>query len=847
MILSKDFQETIHAAIYLAVHELNHQYLTSEHILFCSLDNKKIIKILENLNIDIIGIRNSLYQFLQYDLYDLTNKNLEKTNIVRLKFTDHLINFFERLIIRKKSNEKNNTSREIEIEDFIIEVMLDYESYSYYFLKKFNIVLDELLIIIENNKEPKESPVEKEENLGHFGENSIFNNSKKYNKINDLYLSEQRAYNQKKQDDNYNYFSNFSSQNNFNSGNLFGPHNNNSFMNNIDNYKNPKSSILETYCLNFNLSAKNGKIDPIFDREEEVKSLLKALYCRRKGNALLIGDSGVGKTAIVEYLAQKIANGDTDVPKRLRNTIIYSLDLNSLISGTRYRGDLEERMKLLMNDIKSSKQKIILLIDEIHSVIGTGSTNNGTLDIGNILKPYLARSMIYCIGATTRKEFTQYLIKDKAFIRRFQVLFINEPSIDSAYKMISGIIYKYEEYHNVKYTKDAIKASILLSKRYMPEKHLPDVALDVIDYTGSSKSILFEQKGNIIDKKENNEIIITKKEIEDTISEIVKLPKDHISSSSFAKYIIGLKSFLNEKIIGQNEAVDIIYNSIVTNKSQFFNQDEKTKPTASYIFYGPTGVGKTEMSIQLASYLDMKFIRIDMSEFSESHSVSKLFGAPPGYVGFEQSGILTEQVIKNPYSVILFDEIEKAHPNLMNSLLQILDYGNLTDNFGQKVNFSNCIIICTTNSGSRSMSKIIPGFDSNGKNEMSFRELESFFSPEFRNRFSSIIHFKQLNKESILKIINSKLSEISDKLKHKNIELCIDSKINNFIAENRYKSDMGARIIDRIIEDEITSKISNLFFEHKISKKHKQIKKVFLSLLENYKENEKNSILVELS
>ena len=831
MILSQNLQEVINAAIYLAVNELNHQYLTCEHILFCALDNKNVLKFMNHFMVNTLQLRNKLYQFLQYDLYDLTNKNFTAGRILTLRFTDHLIVLFERLIINFKHHDKNK--REIDVIDFILEILLDHESYSSYFLKKFNLnasLVKDYLI----NEAANDDLNFNESDKSHIDLFNIKKNSIPGSKNANAPMFDSKT----NPNSNYDFFGNIGSTSN-NPSSSSGGFNTSGGPNFIpgaapigDKFEEPKernkNSFLENYCTNFNQKAASNKIDPVFDRKEEIELLLKALYCRRKGNALFVGDSGVGKTAIIEYLAQKIVNKDIDVPNKFKQAIIYSLDLNSLISGTRYRGDLEERLKGLMNEIEYSKDLIILFIDEIHTVIGTGSTNNGTLDIGNILKPYLARGVIYCIGATTRKEFIQFLSKDKAFLRRFQIIYINEPSEQSAKKMIEGIIEKYATYHNVTYSKNSIEAAVRLSKRYIKERQLPDVALDIIDFAGSSASISDENSIRLDVNHVKNKSVITRKDIETVISQIAKIPLQQISSSG-AKHILGLEEVLRQSIVGQNEAIAEVCKSIIINKAGLHDK-ECTKPIASYIFYGPTGVGKTELTKQLANALSMHMIRIDMSEYSEAHSVSKLFGAPPGYVGYDQNGFLTEQVLKNPYAVILFDEIEKAHKSVHNNLLQILDYGNITDNFGQKVNFNHCIVICTTNTAARSMDKITPGFDSFGNHEISLRELEEMFSPEFRNRFSAIVRFKHLENDVVHKIIDRELDKIKNYCKTKQVSLTIDAAVRDYILTKGYDKKMGARMIDRIIASEIKQSLAEIFLRKISSSSSKNSAKIDIKI-----------------
>jgi ATP-dependent Clp protease ATP-binding subunit ClpA len=415
--------------------------------------------------------------------------------------------------------------------------------------------------------------------------------------------------------------------------------------------------------------------------------------------------------------------------------------------------------------------------------------------------------MIYCIGATTRKEFSLYLSKDKAFLRRFQMIVVNEPSEADACKMICGIIKNYESFHKVTYSKNSIETAVKLSKRYIVERQLPDVALDVIDFAGSIMSINNECKNT-------KSSVVNSKDIESVVISLANLPSKGIYGNEMRK-ILSLETELKAKIMGQDKAIKQICSSIIINKSGL-NCEDSNKPIASYIFYGPTGVGKTEISIQLSKIMTMNLLRIDMSEYSEAHSVSKLLGSPPGYVGFDQSGILSEEIIKNPYTVILFDEIEKSHPTIHSSLLQILDYGFITDNFGRKINFSNTIIICTTNTASKSMDKITPGFGSIENNSIIERELEEVFSPEFRNRFSAIIRFNHLEKDSIKQIIDKELSKIKSLFTKKHIEFSIDEAVLNFIIEKGYSRGMGARPIERVINDEIKIKLVDVFMQNSI-------------------------------
>ena len=786
MILSKNFQDIIYQSIIFVITQLNHQYLTPEHLLFCALDDKSVMDLMLNQMVDLKQLKGKLFHFLQHDLSDLSNKNANDNSAfgknVALKFTSHLVVLLERSIIHSCDARKEVIS----INDFLLEMIMDYDSHGGFFLRNANMIPMEL---VRYNNYMRD--VEDIKNFNNLNSSNIAN----------IYSPHQ-----------FPNIQNNSLNNNVGKKNSTGAPNEKTYdflMGesfdrgvNSHNIKDKKNSVLEQFCVNFNTKAIQNKIDPVFSREKEFDMIIKSLCCRRKGNCLLVGESGVGKTAIIEYLAQKTVNNDKEIPQKFKNAIVYSLDLNSLISGTRYRGDLEERLKNIMVEIENSKTTIILFVDEIHTVIGTGSTNNGTFDIGNILKPYLARGVIYCIGATTRKEFSQYLSKDKAFLRRFQLIYINEPSEGDARRMIKGIIKNYENYHKVLYSENAINAAVKLSKRYILERQLPDVALDVIDFAGSIVALNRESGSG-------RTATINTRDIENVIVSLANLPNKRICDNE-VKRILSLESDLKAKIIGQDDVIKKVCSSILVHKAGLHAEDSN-KPMASYIFYGSTGVGKTELAIQLAKLMNMNLLRIDMSEYSEAHSLSKLFGSPPGYVGFDQSGLLSEEIIKNPYTVVLFDEIEKSHNMIHNSLLQILDYGFITDNFGRKVNFSNTIIICTTNTASESMDKITPGFGHKGNDAIIERELEAMFSPEFRNRFSAIIRFNHLDKKVIEKIIDRELGFINKLFRKKNIGFEVSTDVKNLIMEKSYNRSMGARPIDRTINEEIKVKLADVF------------------------------------
>lgn len=546
-------------------------------------------------------------------------------------------------------------------------------------------------------------------------------------------------------------------------------------------------SYLDKYSINLLEKAAEGKIDPVIGRDNEIKRVTQILCRRKKNNPLLIGEAGVGKTAIAEGLALNIVAGN--VPDIIKQSQLYALDLGALLAGTKYRGDFEKRLKGVMDELKTIPHAI-LFIDEIHTLIGAGSTS-GTMDAANQLKPALASGELKCMGATTFAEYRNGFEKDKALSRRFSKIDINEPSAKTSYLILKGLQEKYEKHHGVSYTNKALRTAVDLSKRYITDRFLPDKAIDLIDETAASFHL-----------KKNNRTKITATDIEKTISNILgistsKVNKDETSS------LINLEENLKQRVIGQESAVTKVTNAIKISKAGL---TPANKPIASFLFSGPTGVGKTELAIALSDTLGIHFERFDMSEYMEKHALSRLVGAPPGYVGYEQGGLLTEAIKKHPYSVLLLDEIEKAHPDLVNILLQIMDNAVLTDNNGYKANFQNVILIMTSNIGASARG--VMGFNKDtslSKNE----ELKSFFTPEFRNRLDAIVEFKPLNMQSVHGIVKKFITELNKQLKKKKIIVSISDDAVEFIAKESYSQEMGARPIKRYIQENITNKLTD--------------------------------------
>jgi len=550
---------------------------------------------------------------------------------------------------------------------------------------------------------------------------------------------------------------------------------------------------LETYTVNLNKLVSEGKIDPLIGRENEVERVVQILCRRRKNNPLLVGDAGVGKTAIAEGLAKKIV--DKNIPTVLENMTIYSLDLGALIAGTKYRGDFEQRLKLVIKQLGEQKNSI-LFIDEIHTIIGAGSASGGTLDASNILKPALARGNIKCIGATTYQEFRSVFEKDHALTRRFQKIDVEEPTIKNTIEILKGLKTHFENHHSVKFTNNALVSAAELSAKFLNDRRLPDKAIDIIDEAGAAQRILPKNK-----QKKN----IGTKEIEDVISKIARIPAKNINKDD-RNSLKNLERDLKAVIFGQDKAIETLSNAIKMSRSGIGPID---RPIGSFLFSGPTGVGKTEVARQLAYTLGIELIRIDMSEYMERHSVSKLIGAPPGYVGYDQGGILTEQVNKNPYSVLLLDEIEKANPEIFNILLQVMDNGILTDSNGRKTDFRNVTIIMTTNAGAEVLSKSNFGFTQTKNSGDENSEIKKVFSPEFRNRLDATVSFTSLNNEIILKVVDKFLIQLETQLHDKKVDASFTQDLKNYLAKSGFDEQMGARPMARLIQDTIRKALAD--------------------------------------
>jgi ATP-dependent Clp protease ATP-binding subunit ClpA len=554
-----------------------------------------------------------------------------------------------------------------------------------------------------------------------------------------------------------------------------------------------KETPLDQFTQNLNKQALAGQIDPLIGREEEIDRVIQILCRRRKNNPLLVGEAGVGKTAIAEGLAWRVTQGD--VPEVLQKAVVYSLDMGALLAGTKYRGDFEQRLKAVLKQLKDNPNTI-LFIDEIHTIIGAGSASGGTLDASNLLKPALSSGQLKCIGATTFTEFRGVFEKDQALARRFQKIDIQEPTVEQTVQILRGLKSRFEDHHNVKYSVSALTTAAELSARFINDRHLPDKAIDVIDEAGAAQRILPKSK----QKK-----TIGKAEIEDIIAKIARIPPQTVNQDDRSK-LLNMSRDLRNVVFGQEPAIEALSSCIKMARAGLGKAD---KPIGSFLFSGPTGVGKTEVARQLAFVLGIELIRFDMSEYMERHAVSRMIGAPPGYVGFDQGGLLTEAITKKPHAVLLLDEIEKAHPDVFNILLQVMDHGTLTDNNGRKADFRNVIIIMTTNAGAESLQKSSIGFTGNKQAGDEMGDIKRMFTPEFRNRLDAIISFNALDEDVIMRVVDKFLMQLEEQLHEKKVEAVFTDNLRKFLAKKGFDPLMGARPMSRLIQDMIRKALAD--------------------------------------
>ena len=721
--ISQELEVTLHMA-FVDARQQRHEFITVEHLLLALIDNPSASDILKACAVDNETLKKSLINFIQEN-----TPKVGGTDEVETQPTLGFQRVIQRAIMHVQST--SNGKREVTGANVLVAIFGEKDSHAVYYLHQQGVSRLDIVNFIAHGISKTQPNV----NVGDEG--SVENETQKAG-------SQATSTSQ-------------------------------------------KPTPLDQYTQDLNKRASDGKIDPLIGRDHEVERVIQILCRRRKNNPLLVGEAGVGKTAIAEGLAWRITKGS--VPAVLSESVVYALDMGALLAGTKYRGDFEQRLKSVLAQL-SQIEGSVLFIDEIHTLIGAGSASGGTLDASNLLKPALSSGQLRCIGATTYTEFRGVFEKDHALSRRFQKIDVTEPSVDQTIQILKGLKSRFEEHHNVKYQTGALLAAAELSARYINDRQLPDKAIDVIDEAGAAQRILPKSK----QKKS-----IGKLEIEDIISKIARIPAQTVNADD-KKLLLKLDRNLKNVVFGQDRAIDLLTGAIKMSRSGLGKKD---KPIGSFLFSGPTGVGKTEVARQLAYLMGVELIRFDMSEYMERHAVSRLIGAPPGYVGFDQGGLLTEEITKKPHAVLLLDEIEKAHPDIFNLLLQVMDHGQLTDNNGRRAFFNNIILIMTTNAGAESLTKKSIGFSNSVSTGDEMVEIKKQFSPEFRNRLDAIVSFEALSEEVILRVVDKFLIELEDQLEEKKVEVQFGETVRKYLAKKGFDPLMGARPMQRLIQDSI--------------------------------------------
>ena len=727
--LSKDLELTLNRA-YKNAQEKRHEFMTVEHLLLALLDDKSAVEVLRACGVDLSILRQDLIEFI-----DATISKIPKTHGQYEDIEVQPTHGFQRVLQRAVFQVSSSSNEEVVGANVIVAIFSEQESQAVYFLRLQNIARIDVVNFIAHgiSKVPNE-------NMSAEGIESDYHQTDKQS-------TEQAT----------------------------------------------DGQLLAQFTINLNEKAEQGEIDPLVGRSKELDRVGQTLIRRRKNNPLLVGESGVGKTAIAEGLAQLIVEGNA--PEPLLDFTIYALDLGGLLAGTKYRGDFEKRLKGLVNELLD-QGKNILFIDEIHTIIGAGSASGGVMDASNLLKPLLSSGELRCFGSTTFQEYREIFDKDRALSRRFQKVDVIEPSASETYLILKGLREKFENHHNLKYTNTALKAAAELSSKHITDRFLPDKAIDVIDEAGAFQRL---------QPKSRQKKTIGVTDIELIVSKIAQIPAKTVSSSDKSK-LKGLDDQLRLVVFGQDPAIDALTSAIKLARAGL---REGERPIGSFLFAGPTGVGKTEMSRQLAKILGIPLIRFDMSEYMERHAVSRLIGAPPGYVGFDQGGLLTEAVAKQPHGVVLLDEVEKAHPDIFNLLLQVMDHGTLTDNNGRKTDFRNIILIMTTNAGAESLDRTSIGFAKQDHSSDAMADIKKTFTPEFRNRLDTIVQFGSLPLNIIATVVDKFLVKLQNQLDEKKVFLKVDDKARNWLAINGYDAKMGARPMDRLIQDKIKKPLAD--------------------------------------
>ena len=736
---STTLEHAIHSALALA-NTRSHEFATLEHLLLSLLDEPDAEKVLKACDVDLSQLRTNLVEFIDSGLESLVAE-IEGSEAVPTAA-------FQRVIQRAAIHVQSSGRKEVTGANVLVAIFAERESNAAYFLQEQDMTRYDAVNFIAHG-------VAKDPN---FGESRPVIGA-----------------------------SDFEEE----TSGLEGA-----------SGEEKKESALAKYCVDLNVKAQEGDIDPLIGRSSEVERCVQVLCRRRKNNPLLVGDPGVGKTAIAEGLARQVVSGDT--PEVLSNTTIYSLDMGALLAGTRYRGDFEERLKSVMNELEDHPDAV-LFIDEIHTVIGAGATSGGAMDASNLLKPALQGGKLRTMGSTTYKEYRQHFEKDRALSRRFQKIDVTEPSVDDTVKILRGIKRYFEDHHSIKYTADAIKSAVELSARYISDRKLPDKAIDVIDEAGAAQHLVAESK---------RRKTIGIKEIEAVVAKIARIPPKSVSKDD-SVILRDLETSLKRVVFGQNKAIEALSSAIKLARAGL---REPEKPIGSYLFAGPTGVGKTEVAKQLADTLGVEILRFDMSEYMEKHAVSRLIGAPPGYVGFDQGGQLTDGVDQHPHCVLLLDEIEKAHPDVFNILLQVMDHGTLTDHNGRSIDFRNVVLIMTSNAGASEMAKAAIGFGRDRREGEDTAAIERTFTPEFRNRLDAVISFASLPKETILQVVEKFVLQLEAQLMDRHVSIELTPAAAQWLADKGYDQKMGARPLARVIQEHIKKPLAEELLFGKLAK-----------------------------
>jgi ATP-dependent Clp protease ATP-binding subunit ClpA len=737
------FSSTLEQAIHKALSHANdrsHEFATLEHLLLALLDEPDAQQVMRACDVDIVQLRQSLTEYVEDELSTLVT-DVEGSEAVPTAA-------FQRVIQRAAIHVQSSGRTEVTGANVLVAMFAERESNAAYFLQDQNMTRYDAVNFIAHG---------------------VAKNTD-YDDVRSVSGSDQNEDNLEKSADN------------------------------IEDSK--KESALEKYCVDLNQKAEVGDIDPLIGRDDEVERCIQVLCRRRKNNPLLVGDPGVGKTAIAEGLARKVVSGET--PEVLAETTIFSLDMGALLAGTRYRGDFEERLKAVVTELENHTDAV-LFIDEIHTVIGAGATSGGAMDASNLLKPALQGGKLRTMGSTTYKEFRQHFEKDRALSRRFQKIDVNEPNVDDTIKILRGIKGYFEDHHNIKYTADAIKSAVELAARYITDRKLPDKAIDVIDEAGAAQHLLASTK---------RRKTIGVKEIEAIVAKIARIPPKNVTKDD-AIVLKDLEASLKRVVFGQNNAIESLSSAIKLARAGL---REPEKPIGSYLFAGPTGVGKTEVAKQLADNLGVELLRFDMSEYMEKHAVSRLIGAPPGYVGFDQGGQLTDGVDQHPHCVLLLDEIEKAHPDVYNVLLQVMDHGTLTDHNGRSVDFRNVIVIMTSNAGAAEQAKAAIGFGRDRREGEDTAAIERTFTPEFRNRLDAVISFSPLPKDTILQVVEKFVLQLEAQLMDRHVAIEMTTEAASWLADKGYDDKMGARPLSRVIQEYIKKPLAEELLFGKLSK-----------------------------